>query len=930
MPIHGVKDFKNRVTSIIGSSKHIIASDGDSSKELQLNKSEDLSNKERKVEYISSVQDEQILSSITEFYYLPSVDVIDHELKKLPPVLDINEINADRRKIREQLSVVSKKISELILSYHPSYSAELVKVGELKASVEQLHSVCQTARKCIREANQESTIHCLNVLNLYRKRQHLLNVFVFVDLMYSLLRTEKRVLEVADEGNFYLAIQLCQDALKAAKMYVGCKAVEDMCKNFEETTTIIEAKLINSGIKAAFAVDMQVYGQIIAVCELHGNTRSFLQHLITDFNYAIDNTSVEVLQRFQAVLSKESDENDDLRQLAKTIRLHEYSTCIKELLRLLWQIIYCYHNVVWWHEEHSTVQELLNSDNGEENFLNKEIEQLWLKATFKVATVIQHSNFRNLDFKDFVQVLQLTHRFLDFAEKYVKNAAVDLNEVVNEKSIAYFAALHPYCIEQLGLYVQTDAWEAVPVEHLFKWSSLPEFSVFSKVYESNCSVAEEDCDKRKLTARMEPHTVNPFEHLNDDSNITKTDVSMHTSLHTDEVNSANAVAEHTFSTDHSEVLICPSVDDMDPILSNSALMLLRYIGRYLQICCVNSSLSSTVTSALVELFNYYLITVCKIFLHPLMHNKRMLSRISHCLISQVESTLDRDAERFPISANNSVISDELSSSENMFGLAKRVVCAESVIFVAKQLSEMMPAIVRLLPPDQRTLLENFNSKTLEIVCEMRAEICQIPCFEAFDFAAIEKAIANVNWEIGELMSQHSAYVDDIVLALGCFNRRLADVHLKQKIPKEFHTVLWQLCAKFLFDCLIERCNFAFFLKKKIIYIIFANISKISSYSNVKKSSGEGRALMQLDFQQLLLCIERLCGARLVNEKKIVENYIKAYYIPESAIEQWIMNSRNVYTNKQLISVLNASKHISRKMRQHLIDLLLMDSVGSEH
>ncbi|XP_003381770.1 coiled-coil domain-containing protein 132 [Trichinella spiralis] len=547
MPIHGVKDFKNRVTSIIGSSKHITASDGGSSKELQLNKSEDLSNKEPKVEYISSVQDEQILSSIAEFYYLPSVDVIDHELKKLPPVLDINEINADRRKIREQLSVV-----KLILSYHPSYSAELVKVGELKASVEQLHSVCQTARK-----------------------------------WYA--ASEKRIKKVRSiEGNFYLAIQLCQDALKAAKMYVGCKAVEDMCKNFQETTTIIEAKLINAGIKAAFAVDMQVYGQIIAVCELLGNTRSFLQHLITDFHYAIDNTSVEVLQRFQAVLSKESDENDDLRQLAKccsfqTVRLHEYSTCIKELLRLLWQIIYCYHNVVWWHEEHSTVQELLNNDNGEENFLNKEIEQLWMKATFKVATVIQHSNFRNLDFKDFVQVLQLTHRFSDFAGKYVKNAAVDLTEVVNEKSIAYFAALHPYCIEQLGLYVQTDAWEAVPVEHLFKWSSLPEFSAFSKVYESSCSVAEEDCDKRKPTARMEPHTVNPFEHLNDDSNVTlmKTDVGMHTSLHTDEANCANAVAEHTFSTDHSEVLICPSVDDMDPILSNSALMLLRYIGRSL-------------------------------------------------------------------------------------------------------------------------------------------------------------------------------------------------------------------------------------------------------------------------------------------------------------------------------------------------------------
>lgn len=45
--------------------------------------------------------------------------------------------------------------------------------------------------------------------------------------------------------------------------------------------------------------------------------------------------------------------------------------------------------------------------------------------------------------------------------------------------------------------------------------------------------------------------------------------------------------------------------------------------------------------------------------------------------------------------------------------------------------------------------------------------------------------------------------------------------------------------------------------------------------------------MQLDLQQLISRIEQICNIHPVPHKAYVENYIKAYYLPESSFEQWI-------------------------------------------
>jgi len=62
---------------------------------------------------------------------------------------------------------------------------------------------------------------------------------------------------------------------------------------------------------------------------------------------------------------------------------------------------------------------------------------------------------------------------------------------------------------------------------------------------------------------------------------------------------------------------------------------------------------------------------------------------------------------------------------------------------------------------------------------------------------------------------------------------------------------------------------------------------VSRFSNAKKCSNGGRALMQLDFTQLKSKFEKVTLLRPMPHREYVELYIKAYYLPENSFEEWI-------------------------------------------
>ena len=59
------------------------------------------------------------------------------------------------------------------------------------------------------------------------------------------------------------------------------------------------------------------------------------------------------------------------------------------------------------------------------------------------------------------------------------------------------------------------------------------------------------------------------------------------------------------------------------------------------------------------------------------------------------------------------------------------------------------------------------------------------------------------------------------------------------------------------------------------------------FSAVRKCTNEGRALMQLDLRHFQVKVDGLTRLRPLPDASIVETFIKAYYLPESALEKWI-------------------------------------------
>ncbi|KAL2080029.1 hypothetical protein ACEWY4_023822 [Coilia grayii] len=237
----------------------------------------------------------------------------------------------------------------------------------------------------------------------------------------------------------------------------------------------------------------------------------------------------------------------------------------------------------------------------------------------------------------------------------------------------------------------------------------------------------------------------------------------------------------------------------------------------------------------------------------------------------------------------------LTASGTLYGLAQRVVATESLVFLAEQFDFLQSHLDAMMPSAKKPFLQQFYSQTVSTASELRKPIYWIVAARAIDYEQMLLMMAGVKWDIKEIMSQHNVYVDVLLKEFEQFNQRLGEVSRQVRIPLAVSNVLWEHCIR------------------------LANRTLVEGYANVKKCSNEGRALMQLDFQQFLTKLERLTDLRPIPDKEFVETYIKAYYLTENDMEQFIKNHRE-YSMKQLANLVNVclGSHINKKARQKLL------------
>uniref|UniRef100_A0A914VNQ4 Vacuolar protein sorting-associated protein 54 n=1 Tax=Plectus sambesii TaxID=2011161 RepID=A0A914VNQ4_9BILA len=240
--------------------------------------------------------EKEILDRIEAVYYsTDDFDAGEYELKKLAEVLDSNDINTERRKLREQLSVVSKKVSTLILENHPSYAAELQKVTEVQRMLSDTFDLCKRARSNLKEAQYMTSGAGLKLLANHKKMQLLRRLMTALRTIKTLHETDYHLRDLLQEGNFPAAIQLCFEGRKATETYSHFSCIGELSCKLSDTLVRIEEQLDDALASVTLHFDPDRYAHLNTGYTLLSKVPDAALKLIAYFRATLENSARTVL-----------------------------------------------------------------------------------------------------------------------------------------------------------------------------------------------------------------------------------------------------------------------------------------------------------------------------------------------------------------------------------------------------------------------------------------------------------------------------------------------------------------------------------------------------------------------------------------------------------------------------------------------------------
>lgn len=901
--------------------------------------------------------EQEVIDSIEEVYFsTDSFDMVQYELEKLPPELNLQELEQYRDKLKKQQAAVSKKVADLILEKQPAYVKELERVTALQTNLQLAAVICTNARRQLGVAKEGFTEACLGLLANQRRRQLLTGLLQSLRTIKTLQRTDVRLSEMLEEEDYPGAIQLCLECQKAASTFKHYSCISELNSKLQDTLEQIEEQLDVALSKTCKHFDVVHYTKVQRAYSLLGKTQMAMDQLHMHFTQAIHNTVFQVVLGYVELCAGNADtkfQKMQYKDLCTHITLDSYIPCLTDLCKALWEVMLSYHCTMQWHEEHDkqetspdgTAEE---SDEGvDRSYVKKKLEhgltRIWQDVQLKVKPFILGTDMSSFKYDDFIVVLDVISRLMQVGEEFCDSKSEVLQESIKRQSVNYFKHYHRARLEELRMFLENETWELCPVKSNFNISQLHEFKFLGQCRSPSVSPSKQTSSGAAPGLELGLFQQylqggNPFEMHMEQKDEESEDVLASNGYESDELEK-NVYQEYDSDSDVPDELKQDYVDENTgdaplksvsretirsrkksdynlnkanlPILTNTTLNVIRLLGKYMQMMNILKPIAFDVIHCVSQLFDYYLYAVYTFFgcndtyeasgLGLISSRLRStLNRIQESLIdvetpeaAVVHGPSEERKEKVPSPHLSQLV--DLSNSSALFGLAQRVVATESLVFLAEQFEALQSHLDSMMPPAKKPFLQQFYSQTVSTASELRKPIYWIVAAKALDYEQMLLLMAGVKWDIREIMSQHNIYVDVLLKEFEQFHQRLADVSRHVRIPLPVSNVLWEHCIR------------------------LANRTLVEGYANVKKCSNEGRALMQLDFQQFLMKLEKLTDLRPIPDKEFVETYIKAYYLTENDMEQFIKNHRE-YSMKQLANLVNVclGSHINKKARQKLL------------
>ncbi|XP_034238333.1 syndetin isoform X2 [Thrips palmi] len=901
---------------------------------------EDVKPPEEPAEILS---DDEILESVEKEYFKElDFDPSRHELKKIGETLICDEILSHSERLHRQQKVVSKKVLSQILTNQRACNEEFERIQNLQSILRETLSICRDGRSKLNTGKQQLTTTSLGILANYRKRQLLRGILHSLNTIKTLQRSEEHIQVLLSESRYEDAISELLECQSAATSLKRFACVAALSGKLVDTLVMTEEQLDVALGKICEKFDETLYGQLQAAYALLGKTQAAMDQLHMHFTSAIQNTALKVIKSFVGKSeSVVATSGKQYNELCKKVKEENFIPCLQELCSSLWRIVCSHHRVALWHQKHTVDKGTNKGADLEVSFTNEYIRQklesmqarIWQDVQARFSTYLFSTDLASFKFDNFLQVLGFVHRLMEVGEEFCGSQSEELQKSVRLQSENYFAKYHAGCLEELRIFLENESWTHCPVKSDFTCLQLQEFRSLRGVIQ-NIGLHEQQKLQQSPDSSNQSQDSNsvaggyfsrfsesgtPFDLANFDlqeedilANISD-EASGYFSDDSDEEVPEELKGDfvdegHGDPSVHTRVTRSKGRSSLPkgPLLTNTTLTVLRHCGKYLQMSRLLRTVAMDVIICLSQLFQYYLYAVHAFFTtdlavsQPNLYSVKLqaaLKRINAELIrpekqpsAMVQINQD-DKKKVPQPHISPIVN--INDPESLFGLSERVVAVESLVFLADQLDSIRPYLEHLVRHEPRKhYIQQFYLQMVSVASDLRLPVYACISGRALDLRTMLNMMARVNWEIKEVSSQHSPYVDSVLRDMQIFSMRLEEAASHLFISKDVHNTLW--------EALVIVCCSTF----------------VEGFSNAKKCATGGRALMQLDFTQFISKLEKLTTLRPIPHKEYVELYVKAYYIPEEQLEKWI-REHTQYSSKHLQTLIQCACQNNKKTRQRL-------------
>ncbi|XP_059223525.1 syndetin [Stomoxys calcitrans] len=878
----------------------------------------------------SQKSDQEVLESIANNYFKADSNPAMYELQNvLANGVDYALIESTMLKLRTQHKVLSKKVLSNILEQRSACNVEFAAINETQKELEESLWTCRKARSYLNYAKQNLTTTSLEILASYRKREILKELLSTLQAIKKLKSTDVEVQKLLSECNYSAAISLLLNCKDSAAEYNHLHCVESLNKKLQETLLLTEFQLDTVLNEMILNFDMRKYSKLQEAYKLLNKSLIAMDQLHINFISAIHSSVNSVLRGYN---DPNADENIKLlyEQLCDQVEADKYIPCLISLCKTVWTILSSYYQIVIWHQNYKLYP--LDMPDSPDNYIQEKLRKgqsrIWNDILTKICTFLQSSKLNALKYDQFIQVLSVIQRLKKVGQEFCNENSDKLIETMQLQSEEFFQRYHLCCLEEICLFLDNESWTVV--DSFANILQLPEFrsirhslrrhksppGMAAKNHNSlsvNNSPTSNNCDELVSVHSQDggssiygsygyflrfSEKSSPF-----DGGL---DVAM---LEEDILSGIVDEASCYFSEEESEDdHKSKDYDDCSGAgnngaggqqltVNNTTLNVFRCIGRYLQMCKLLHCISPKIVASMLELIDFYAYAVHEIFGKDApVQMETFYSQKLEQKLEFVRQNVIPNIKIWPLNFS-SLINNELANPDTLYGLSQRIVAMESGHCMTQQFQILQSYLNHLLPMQDRPMLSTY----FEYICfmhDLARPVYTCVTSRVFDLPAILTMMSKVKWDVNHVSFQHNGYIDIMNRNVQNFAMRLEEIARDITIPFE---QVWNSLAHVATRLLVE------------------------GFSNVKKCSAGGRALMQLDFTNFMSIFELISNQKFSDHRQFVDMFIKAYYFSNEQFEEWIVEQKNVepaqYSNKQLTNLIQCVCVSDKRTRQKLLNFL---------